>query len=525
MDLNHMLIWTVGAGCAITLLQLVGRKGTGRILATTLAVFAVLLLGLWGFPESAGYIAGVLFAVVLLIPSWGGVLLQHLMGRRRFRAAWLVALVLKWLRPSPEARQLPDLIAAMSLMKSGASDERMTSVLAPLLSNPPPIGDLARVLYTRHQWSWQEFLDWVNSQVPRHRIISDPNLADTYLQALGETGQCEEMLRQGFDIARGGMFGEMETNLLRMKAAAFCGDDFVVAQFLTGPLRELPNELKQFWRATAVHISGRIDEARREFEQLAQSHDAAIARAAQRRLDQPLKTLSDKPLTPSEVQHVLMLSQIAEHQLQHGTIELNHQRCWATWTIAAVLVIVFLFEIPGGSEDPLNLLRMGALLIPPAADGSDWWRMIAAAFLHFGPIHLVMNLLGLLILGLRLERMWGAGLLLVTYLISAVGSIAFASLLIEEDNMLVGASGGVMGLLGALLVQALFDMIRHRSQPHARYFLTLLAIVLIQMSFDSNTPEVSSEAHLLGVVIGFGCGLLWNAVWMLKGIRQKARAT
>lgn len=522
MDLNHMLIWTVGAGCVISLLQLVGRKGSSRIIATILAVLAILLFGLWGFPESAGYLSGVLFFIVLLIPSWGGVLLHHLMGQRRFRSACLVAQVMKWLRPTAEGRHLPNLIHAMALMKSGGSDERTTAHLLSLMDNGAPVGDLARVLYTRHQWAWQEFLDWANLQVPRHRIFSDPNLADTYLQALGETGQRDELLLRGIEVARTSHFGEMEMNLLRMKAAAFCGDEFVVAQFLSGSLRVLPDELKRFWRATAVHVAGRVEEAKEDFQQLSRSSDAGIARAAQRRLNQPLETLNDHPLTPEQVQHVAMLSQIAESQLQHGMIELDGRRCWATWTIALALVVVFLFEIPGGSEDPINLLRMGALLIPPAADGSDWWRMIAAAFLHFGPIHLVMNLLGLLILGLRLERIWGSGLLLVTYLVSAVGSIAFASLLIEDDNMLVGASGGVMGLLGGLLVQALFDMIRHRSQPHARYFLTLLAIVLIQMSFDINTPEVSSEAHLLGMVIGFCCGLLWNTVWAVQGLRRRS---
>ena len=37
----------------------------------------------------------------------------------------------------------------------------------------------------------------------------------------------------------------------------------------------------------------------------------------------------------------------------------------------------------------------------------EWWRIGTAAFLHVGPVHLVMNMLALLIFGSELERQLG----------------------------------------------------------------------------------------------------------------------
>lgn len=144
--------------------------------------------------------------------------------------------------------------------------------------------------------------------------------------------------------------------------------------------------------------------------------------------------------------------------------------------------------------------------------------MVAAAFLHFGPIHLVMNLLGLIILGRVIERTWGGWLTLISYLMSAIGAIGLAPYVIALQGepgytALVGASGGVMGLLGGLLIQTLFNFLRNRTLPAFKEFAILLVIVIIQMAFDANTPNVSSEAHLLGMSIGIFCGTVWNLVW------------
>ena len=74
-----------------------------------------------------------------------------------------------------------------------------------------------------------------------------------------------------------------------------------------------------------------------------------------------------------------------------------------------------------------------------------------------------------------------------------------------RDQQLVGASGCIMGIVGAW---AGFLM-RHRHAAHARQRLAnVVMIVAIQIGFDLSTPQVSMSAHLCGLVAGFLLGLV-----------------
>jgi rhomboid protease GluP len=95
------------------------------------------------------------------------------------------------------------------------------------------------------------------------------------------------------------------------------------------------------------------------------------------------------------------------------------------------------------------------------------------------------------------------------YLIAGVGSTAGVVLLtaikIVRPAELVGASGCVMGIVGAW---AGF-LVRHRHVWQARQrLLNILLIIAIQIVFDISTPQVSTSAHLCGLVTGFAIGLV-----------------
>jgi membrane associated rhomboid family serine protease len=81
----------------------------------------------------------------------------------------------------------------------------------------------------------------------------------------------------------------------------------------------------------------------------------------------------------------------------------------------------------------------------------EWWRMFTAAFLHYGPIHLALNMYSLFYAGTILEHVidrWRFALLYVV-----AGLCGSAGALIWTPNALtVGASGAIFGILGALFV-------------------------------------------------------------------------
>jgi membrane associated rhomboid family serine protease len=128
--------------------------------------------------------------------------------------------------------------------------------------------------------------------------------------------------------------------------------------------------------------------------------------------------------------------------------------------------------------------------IPALVDAGQWWRVLTAAFLHFGPIHLVLNMLALLIFGSELERQIGrwrfTGLYVVSILGGAVGIQLFA------QGIAAGASTAIYGLLGGLGVLML------ATKQDIRGLVALLAINVV----ISLLPGVSLVGHLGGLVAG-----------------------
>jgi membrane associated rhomboid family serine protease len=129
---------------------------------------------------------------------------------------------------------------------------------------------------------------------------------------------------------------------------------------------------------------------------------------------------------------------------------------------------------------------------PVAVAAGEWWRPLTAAFLHIGPVHLVLNMLAVLVFGSELERQLGRWRFLSVYLLSALGGAAAIQLFGDPLRPVAGASTAIYGLLGSLGVL----MIVRRQD--LRGLLTLLAINVV-ISF---LPGVSLLGHLGGLVVG-----------------------
>jgi membrane associated rhomboid family serine protease len=130
--------------------------------------------------------------------------------------------------------------------------------------------------------------------------------------------------------------------------------------------------------------------------------------------------------------------------------------------------------------------------MPVLVQLGEWWRLLTAAFLHIGPVHLVVNMLALLLFGSELERQLGRWRFLGIYLVSALGGATAIQLFGFPGGYVAGASTAIYGLLGALGVLLL------ASRQDIRGLLTLLAINV----FISFLPGVSLLGHLGGLVAG-----------------------
>ena len=203
-------------------------------------------------------------------------------------------------------------------------------------------------------------------------------------------------------------------------------------------------------------------------------------------------------------------SVLADHDIEHSTQRTQLRSAPAVFILILVNVLAFLIEISVGDwNDPDVLHRIGALEPYAVVAQGEYWRLFTALFLHGGFLHLGFNLFALYVLGPPLERSIGTIRFLTCYLISGLASsagvVALTVLGLVQVAQIIGASGCIMGIVGAW---AGF-LLRHHHAPLARQRLANIGlIVAIQIAFDLSTPQVSMAAHMCGLVAGFFLGLI-----------------
>jgi membrane associated rhomboid family serine protease len=145
-----------------------------------------------------------------------------------------------------------------------------------------------------------------------------------------------------------------------------------------------------------------------------------------------------------------------------------------------------------------------------AAEG-EYWRLLGAAFLHIGPLHLIVNMLALFVVGPSLERVFGTWRYLAVYLLGALGGSVAVYLFDDPGRAVAGASGAIYGLFAATLVVL-------RSLGLDARFMLLAIGLNFAVSF---APGISLLGHLGGFIAG-GLAAL-SLVYAPKSARTPAQ--
>jgi membrane associated rhomboid family serine protease len=171
-----------------------------------------------------------------------------------------------------------------------------------------------------------------------------------------------------------------------------------------------------------------------------------------------------------------------------------------TKTLVAINVSIYLLELAlGGTiNGQNNEIYNRGVLAAPFVDQGDWWRLLTAAFLHYGPIHLALNMLALWWFGSAVEQVLGRGRFLLLYIVSGLAGSAGA-LIASPNSLTVGASGAIFGIMGAALV-----LERQRIYVFGGGALSLIVLNVV---FTFAIPGISIGGHL-GGLIGGAVGML-----------------
>src|SRR6187551_458547 len=166
-----------------------------------------------------------------------------------------------------------------------------------------------------------------------------------------------------------------------------------------------------------------------------------------------------------------------------------------TMTLIGINVGIYLLQLAGGASINANsgwIYLHGVLFGPLVAQG-DWYRLLTAAFLHYGPIHLGMNMLALWWIGRPLEDYLGPVRYLLLYVVSGLAGSAGA-LIANPTGVTVGASGAIFGILGAAIV----------LERQGTYVLggSALTLLIVNIAFTFAVPGISIGGHLGGLAGG-----------------------
>lgn len=164
----------------------------------------------------------------------------------------------------------------------------------------------------------------------------------------------------------------------------------------------------------------------------------------------------------------------------------------------------------------------GANYGPLTASG-QWWRLLTYAFLHFGIVHLALNMWVLFEVGRLVERLYGAEFLALIYLGAAITG-GFASVIWHgEPRISVGASGAIFGVYGALLAYLLS---RGHTLPRTIIRnLSLIALVFVGISiaYGLSQQGIDNAAHAGGWAGGFALGLISARPLDMQARRRNSR--
>ena len=510
LDLNHILLFIACVSPLVMLAQTLRHGGVFR--AWRLASLVVLLVtgGAWLInPDTAGFVGGGAWLALMLAPASGIRKVSELAAHQRYARARQWAVPLRFLHPSGALRAQAELLRALELAQAGNLSEALR-LLAPLRNNQTNVGRQAIAHSFRLRGEWTNLVGWVRSEVPPAVRRSDFALMPLYLRALGETGVRDEMVLEFANLlTTAGPISQPGWSYQSSLVTVLAFSGRLHSYDKPATFRKFPRELRDFWMATSELAASNLSLGLAQLEKLrATTRDQLLLSEIAQRL-RAADFIANAPLS----QPAFALLYRIEQSDRPAPRVFGSETSWPTTAVFIFIVLnILMFGAEvwfGGSKNQFTLHRLGALETGAVRFGGEYWRMLASLFLHYGPLHLIVNLYALFVIGPGLERIIGSVRFAFSYLLAGLGSSTGVLLLhlsrLSRPEQLVGASGCVMGIVG---VWAGY-LVRHRHEPFAaRRLWNIVTIVVIQTVFDLSTPQISMAAHLSGLFSGVILGLL-----------------
>ncbi len=169
-------------------------------------------------------------------------------------------------------------------------------------------------------------------------------------------------------------------------------------------------------------------------------------------------------------------------------------------------ILVFLWMLYEGASfihpTASDLLELGGNRRTEVLNG-EYWRLLTSVFMHSGIMHLALNMFGLGLAMVIVDRKLSAPALILAYLFTGVVASG-ASIWWHENTVSVGASGAIFGLFGLIAAFNAFKVFGKDGTVFIWGLLAVYAGLSLVMGFFGNADNA---AHIGGLVAGFVTGI------------------
>jgi membrane associated rhomboid family serine protease len=188
-----------------------------------------------------------------------------------------------------------------------------------------------------------------------------------------------------------------------------------------------------------------------------------------------------------------------------------------------VYVLMGLSGVSWTAPSVLHAIRWGADFGPLTLNG-EWWRQFTNMFVHFGIIHILLNMWCLWNLGNALEPLMGPVGFSLTYLFSGLAASA-ASLAWNPWRASAGASGAIFGLAGAFVTFLLLKKLPIEKSLVQKNLKSMGLFIFYNLLWGAANSHIDNSAHLGGLVAGLVLGALVPAAAHFFAPAMNARLT
>jgi len=145
-----------------------------------------------------------------------------------------------------------------------------------------------------------------------------------------------------------------------------------------------------------------------------------------------------------------------------------------------------------------TLVKYGALNPILVTQFNEYYRLITVMFLHGSILHFAMNSIALYYLGGQMESILGPKKYALLYFVSGLGSSLLVVFLGAANQVTVGASGAIFGIMGGMLMLTF----TRSKWFNANAIRSIRQMVVINLGITFLIPNISVAGHLGGLLTG-----------------------